>query len=185
MSEKLIIISKKTIKQMSTKELLLELFKRDTGKTYTSQEEISVELFKKLKAERKQSAISKALKKIDGKEIVLDGMKYYFLKTDEGYRFVLKGCMLVEAEEAFAKRKVFESYEPYVVSKKIIAYVVKEKHREYVRDYIRKIFEDDSFFDIIFNGNKIYFLISERKNIFNEMCDIPRDTEAIFKQLIK
>ena len=179
MLEKNIISTQSKYSDMNTKELILELFKQDVDAIYRKQEEISYSIYKKLKVQRSQSAISKALKKVENRVIIYNGTKYHIIKIEEGYTLYKKSHIENEAIHNFAEKEVFESYDVYIINEKILSYTIKAKYHEYVKDFIVKLCDENSIFDIISHGNKMYFLLLSESNTYKSLCKLPNKVKKI------
>lgn len=179
MADKIILLTTENYSTMSTKFLILELFKKNTKAVYKNQQHIADSIYKCFSVKRKQAAVSKALKKIYNKKINYKGVDFYILKIEDGYKLYKKGDVMDEATQSFADKKVFENYDVYIISKNIVAYTIKEKYHQHVKDYMIKAFDSDSFFDIISHEDKMYFLLLTKENLFNDVCELPKKVREI------
>ncbi len=181
MSEKRMLMTNKNKanSKKNTEELILELFKQKTTAVYKNQEDIANNILKVLKTERKQAAISKALKKLENKTINYKSVDYHIIKTEEGYKLYIKGDVKDEATQNFADKKVFEDYKVFVINKNILVYTVKEKYHEYVKNYMVKSFEENAFFDIISHSNKLYFLLNAIDGLYGKVYELPEIVKNI------
>ena len=164
---------------MSTKFLILELFKKNTKAVYKNQQQIADYIYKNFSVKRNQTAVSKALKKIYNKTINYNGVNFHILKLEEGYKLYKKGDVMDEATQSFADKKVFEDYYVHVINKNFVAYTIKEKYHSLVKEYMVKAFDSDSFFDIISHGNKMYLLLLTKENLFKDVCELPKKVKEI------
>ena len=90
-----------------------------------------------------------------------------------------------EVTQNFADKKVFENYTVYIVNKNIVAFTIKAKYHEYVKENILKACDVNEFFDIIPHGNKLYILLNAKSNIYDNICDLPslvKEIEEINKK---
>ena len=87
--------------------------------------------------------------------------------------------MINEVTQHFAEKKVFENHVTYIVNKNIVAFTVKSKYHEYVKDSLLMAFDAGEFFDIISHDNKLYILLKEKSNIYNEIRNFPSTVKAI------
>lgn len=177
--DKTIFLTTKDYSTMSTKYLVLELFKKDTTAVYKNQQHIADSIYKYFSVKRKQAAVSKALKKIYNKNINYKGVDFYILKLEDGYKLYKKGDVMDEATQSFADKKVFVNYDVYIINKNILAFTVKEQHHQHVKDYMTKAFDAESFFDIISHEDKMYFLLHTKENLFNDVCELPKKVKEI------
>ena len=179
MSKKIYILKKKKIDEMNTKELVLELFKKNPNKVYKNQEEIAKAISDDFKKNRKQAAISKALSKIGGSVIKLNGSYVHIIKVEGGYKLYKKGDIKDEIIQQFADKKVFIDHNTFVISKSIVAYTIQPKHHKYVEENMRKYFDEGSFFDIISHGEKMYFLLNAKEGLYQEIVYLPSTVKAM------
>ena len=117
MTNKTIILAKKSTSEMYTRELILELFKKDIRAVYRNQECIAQAINKHFGIKRRQSDISKALQKIGNKVINYKGADYHIVKLEEGYMLLKKGDLEAEATQNFADKNMFDDFEVYLMER--------------------------------------------------------------------
>ena len=181
MTSTIYLLTNKTVSEMNTQELILELFRKEPSAIYKNQQAIVRAIKDTLSVSRRQTAVSKALKKIGNHPINYRGEIYHIIRISEGYKLYRKNDVLSEATQEFAEMKVFENHHAYSVTKNIIAYTVKEKYHSFVIDYMQKSFDEHAFFDIISHGNKIYFLLMPETNHYKTIFNLPEVVHEIEK----
>ena len=172
----------KVYAEMSTTQLVLELFCTNRQNIYQTQNEIVQAIKSNFSVTRTQGAISKALKKIENVEIHYNSKVFIIQKIEDSYRLYTRETVLDEQMRKLAEAAVFKAYTAYSVAEKVVAYTIHEKQHIYTENCMRLAFGEDAFFDVISHEDKLYFLLNDGVDLKSELMLFPKRVEKLAQE---